>query len=344
MQRKSFDIGTGIIFFFKQVGARPMSALWLTAWHVGLSIVLAVLAMWVMSPFWGEVFVWAESNHDPEVEEVFRVLGPVVLAMPFLFLGGILSWLMMNSAWMRFLARDEIAAGIPYRIGSDELRFLGVTLLALVVMWAVQTVLGIVLAALGLGAGGLMMIADGDAAAVLSGGLFMLIAVLGSLVASLYITVKLSAATGLSFVDRKFRFFESWDATKDNFWGILVSYLAIGVLIYFMAIFLMIFFGLTMAGTLMPLVGELEAIGDPDFATAREGLDAVKSVLMVPAVMIPLGIVILVGTAFEVVMAGMFMGVGAYTARLYRENTPFEDGDSPTLDGAHPAGASPSEG
>jgi hypothetical protein len=344
MQSKSFDIGTGIIFFFKQVGARPMSALWLTAWHVGLSVLLAVLAMWVMSPFWGEVLVWAESTHDPEVEEVFRVLGPVVLAMPFLLLGGLLSWLMMNSAWMRFLARDEVASGIPYRIGSDEIRFLGVAILSLVVMWAVQTVLGIVLAALGLGAGGLMMIADGDAAAVLSGGVFMLVAILASLAASLYITVKLSAATGLSFVDRKFRFFESWEATKGSFWGILVSYLAIAVLIYFMAIFLMIFFGFTLAGSLMPLVGELEAIGDRDFATARESLEAVKSVLMVPGVMIPLGIVILIGTAFEVAMAGMFMGVGAYTARLYRENTPFEDGDSPTLDSSHPAGASPSEG
>ena len=344
MQAKSFDIGTGIIFFFKKVGARPIGALWLMAWHVGLSVLLAVLGFWVMSPFWSEVLVWAESSRDPEAAEVFRVLGPVILAMPFLFIGGVLSWLMMNSAWMRFLARDEIAAGIPYRLGSDEMRYFGVFLLSLVVMWAVQTVLGIVLAALGLGAGGLMMLTDGDAAAVLSGGAIMLVAVLGSLAASVLIAVKLSAATGLSFVDRKFRFFESWEATDGSFWGILISYLAVTALIYFMAMFFMLIFGLTLAGTFMPLVGELEALGDTDFETAREGIEAAKAVLLVPAVMIPLGIMILLGTAFEVMVGGMFMGVGAYTARLYRDNNPGEDGDAPTLDSAHPAGASPSEG
>lgn len=343
MTAKAFDIAEGIFFFFKRVGEKPMAALWIAVWHLVLLSAVAAAAFWLFMPFFNEVVTLSPGNIHMDDDEVLQALGRVLISMPLILLAGIAVSLMVHSAWMRFLARGEVPAGIPVRLGGDELRLLGVMLLFFGILIIAEIAASAVFAVIGLSSVGLFALADGHHSVLVTGGIAFGLIGLAYLAAQIFVSVRLSPAAGLSFVDRKFRFFEAWDASRGQFWKMLVSYVAVAVLIYVLFIAVAIVFGLMLAGTLLPVIADLEAISDMNGAPA-EVLAALREVFLRPGVMIPLGILVALGAMVEIAITGMWMGVGVYAARLYRDNHPVEGGDAPILAEDHPAGASPAEG
>lgn len=343
MASKAFDIGEAIFFFFKRFGEKPAAAMWIALWHLLLLSAATAGALWLFLPFINEIIAMESRPVGPSDAEILRAVGRVMMSVPLMVIVGVLVSLMVHGAWYRYLARDEVSAVIPVRIGGDEIRLAGVAILFFGLLVIAEIVASAVFAMVGLTSFGFMAMVDGDTSAVVSGGILLLLLGLAYMAAQIFVSVRLSPAAGLTFVDRKFRFFEAWDASSGQFWKMLLSYIVVGIGIYLIIMVVAVIFGFALLGSILPVIGELQAIEDMN-ATPAETMAALRDVFFRAEIMLPLGIATVIAALVEILIMGMWAGVGVYTARLYRENHPVESGDAPTLTDDHPAGASPSEG
>ena len=344
MNSKTFDIGEAIFFFFRRVASNPVSALWLSTCHFLLSIIVAGMTYSLFAPVFGQIMEWAVADIEPTPGQVFQTLGSFLFIIPVLIVVGISSVVMTRSAWLRFLARGEVASGIPFRIGDDEFRLLGLALMFFIVGMAIEMVMAIVMGIIGISSFGILALAEGHWAATASMGLVSGLSLLALTAVFIVVIVRLSPAFGLTFLDQKFRFLEAWDATSGRFWPMIVSYVSVGLIASLITGFVVFVSIFPMAGSLMPLVSELEALGDMNKAMPNEVLTAVKDIVLIPSVLAPLGFVVIIAFLAQIMSSGMMMGVGVYTAKLFREDHKMDSTDAPVLGQDHPAGPSPSEG
>lgn len=341
MGAQKFELGDAVFFFFKRVGEQPLSALWLMLWHVALvGAFMAGVFAWIWPPVSGLITLGI-NNPNPSEAEVFALLGPFFMGIAGVMLGALLLVMLVYPMWLRFLARDEVAMLIPIRFGSDEFRFLGVALLLIVFGFLVDLVLNIVGGIAGVGALGTALLFDDPmflvAGTGMFGGLFFLLWIAGRL----FVWIRLSPALALSFIDRRFRFFESWDATRPYGWQMLFALvlaflLVMVMMIPFIAVFMFFFFG-----SILPIVIELE---NANFASDAEAFQAVTAAFTDANLLVPGGIALAVLIALDLVADGVMHGVSIYVARLHRSGTPDEATDVPVIDGDSPLGATPSEG
>ena len=148
------------------------------------------------------------------------------------------------------------------RLGRDELRQFGLMLWMLLVgfIFYVMTVLVVVVVALvaGIGARG----SGGSAAGALVGS----VAVVAFFAGWLFIAVRLSLASPLTFATRRVNLFGSWSLTRGRFWPILGAYclaLALSIVVYMLG-FAVISAAAVVAGGGMSAVGDLFS---PDFGS-----------------------------------------------------------------------------
>ncbi|WP_339740482.1 hypothetical protein [uncultured Maricaulis sp.] len=351
MTGKAFDIGDGIFFFFKRFGENPLGVIWIAVCQALLVAALGALAITLLGPFYLGLFdlVAQEAGgtlSESQMErEVLTLLGPFLASMPLIALLGIVSTLMFQAAWLRFLTRGEIAAVIPFRLGGDELRLLGVNLLYIVV--GIAAYLGIAMAAglVALVAAGVFAGSDGSMAGGMATGLIVFLGVLTISIIVIVFCIRLASAPALTMVDRRIRFFESWTASKGVFWHMALSYLVVIGLILVLSTILGTVIQLVFLGALLPVIMEFAqmAEGHSD-VSPDEVIAMLQGMLNNPGVMVGLATGLVLGYAMQIMFEGMWHGVGAYNAVRYRAGGDVEETDSPTLTADHPAGASPSEG
>lgn len=351
MTGKAFDIGECIFFFFKRFGENPLGVIWIAICQAAIVVALSLLAYLLLAPFYAGVFELAmqEANgslgeHEAE-RQMLSLLGPFIASIPLITLGGILAALMFQGAWLRFLTRGEIAAVIPFRLGGDELRLLGVNLLYIVV--GIAGYLGIMMATglVMLVAAGVFAGTDGSLAGGLATGLIAFIGVLTITIIVIVFCIRLASAPALTFVDRRVRFFESWTASNGVFWNLALSYLVVAGLILVLSIILGGLIQLIFLGALMPLIMDFIRLaeGSSD-VMPQDVMDLLQGVLGNPAVVTGLVTGLVLAYAMQIAFEAMWHGVGAYNAVRYRADGAPEETDSPVLTADHPAGASPSEG
>lgn len=351
MTGKAFDIGECIFFFFKRFGEKPLGAIWIAICQALVVGALGAAALMLLGPFYVGVFELAiqEANgslsEDEASRQVLSLIGPFIASIPLIGLGGIIAALMFQAAWLRFLTRGEIAAVIPFRFGGDELRLLGVNLLYIVV--GIAAYLGIAIAGVGIGlvAAGVFAGSDGSMAGGLATGLIAFIGVMAVCIIIIVFCIRLASAPGLTMVDRRIRFFESWTASEGVFWNLALSYLVVIGLIMVLSIVLGGLIQLVFLGALMPLMIEFAQLAEGKAEVMPQDLiDLSQGVLSNPAVMTGLVTGLVLGYVMQIAFEGMWHGVGAYNAVRYRAGGAPEESDSPVLAAGHPAGASPSEG
>lgn len=192
----AFSFWKALGYGVKRVRERPAEAARIWAFDAFFLIALPLLAMIVSG-------AWAGLGKAVSLEGLppLRVIGVVAA-----FAVVILAWYCSEAAWARFLATDDKGGNIPYRLGKDELRVAGVT-----IVWAL--LLGII--------GALLMIpialvvttmgADGgpDGSPVL----FLTVLV----IAAVFIFARVSAVTMLTVRRKVFRPLGLFAAT-DPFW------------------------------------------------------------------------------------------------------------------------------
>lgn len=352
MTGKSFDIASGIFWFFKCVAGRPFGALWIALWQAIIGSAIAGLILYLMLPAmagFADTVVQLESGMMSEEEGGFAILGSVLTMLAAGSWGvilGLLAALAFQGAWLRFLVRGEIAPIIPFRLGGDEVRLLGVNLLYFGVAIAAYIGVGFALATIGITGGGIIAVSGDNTAIGAAGfGLVMFFGSLALIASMIFISVKLSTAPALTIHDRKFRFFQSWEATNGVFWPMLLSYIAVGAIIMIVGSIIGGIIQLAFLGAMIPVIEDLVVLAetgpDPDFETV---MGLIKSALSETSVMVTLGIGILLSYVLQIVYEGMWHSVAAYNAIRHRDGSTIDEGDAPVLGDDSPLGRSPSEG
>ena len=184
---------------------------------------------------------------DPE--EALRVFGAIapafLLMLPILLAVYGLIYAAVNRA---VLQPAEGGPGL-LRLGGDEARQVAVMLLLGLVLLFTYVVLTVVVALIAAAVGG----AGGEGVA----GLLAFVGIGLSLILMLFLGVRLSLASPMTFTERRVRVLQSWGLTRGRFWPLLGGYvlaIALMLVIYLLG---MVVFG----GVAAVVGGSLEAAG-----------------------------------------------------------------------------------
>lgn len=220
-----FNVVEGVFYAPALMLRRPLSTLWLIIWSVALfAVPIAILTA---------TGLVEQTNAAMEAAGESTEAWPYVLGF---VASVILVLLLLSGAWMRFLVREEVAPIIPFRLGPDEVRLLGLglwsmvasiflILLPMLVVSLIAMPFGLILTPAGNGMPAPEMVAVFLACAVfLFGYLF-------------YLNVRLLPAAAATIAERKIRLFSAWKYTKGIFWPVLGGLLLImGVILGFQLI------------------------------------------------------------------------------------------------------------
>jgi hypothetical protein len=351
MGTRAFDIGTAIFYFFKRFGENPGGAIRIALSQIVVCGLLVAGALLILSPVWAglvELVVLEESGQLTEemaVRHVLTMLGSslflVVLAIPL----GIAAALMFQAAWLRFLTKGEVKPGFPLRLGGDEMRLLGVNLLYIAIGIALYIAVAIAMVMSGLGAALIVKGGGESLGAGIGAGLLVALAALAIAIFILVVAVRLASAPGLTVLEGRLRFFESWGATKGVFWHMLVSYIAVWALIMVISSILGFVVQIFLLGAMLPVIMEIVALEEAG-GTADPQLvfDALGAGLSNPVAVAAMVLTFVLAYAVQIMLEGMWHGVGAYNAARAAGNDGGRDLDAARLDDDSPLGASPKEG
>jgi len=181
---------------------------------VGASFAINVLVIVIDAIMPANIRQGLETINATDTPTPSQLLDALILASPILvFALTVMS--VMAAAVYRLIFRHDDAHFAYMRLGADELRLMGVTVifvgLAIGLVFAVSMVIGIVVALISVVAPGLGAILQVPAA-------FLSLLIVGA------ILVRLSLAPVATFAERRIRIFESWQLTRGHFWPLLGAY------------------------------------------------------------------------------------------------------------------------
>ena len=153
-------------------------------------------------------------------------LGAMMGQVGLLYLIGIPLFLLITSVFgagiYRAVLRPEEKGFGRLRLGADELRLAGVTVLVGLLFLGVSIAIGIVAAILGAG----MVMATGRTGGAAGIGLLLVLVLYVAVLAGFaWVAVRLSFAAPMTFATRKIHVFSAWKLTKGRFWPLLGCYL-----------------------------------------------------------------------------------------------------------------------
>jgi hypothetical protein len=218
-----FSIGDAVGSGFGLISKRPLSVLAWAVVYLALAMAPALAHFEAVQPAWSGMMRsildgWA-SGHPPDLESLqsysqqMRGDGFVWLAM----LGGALATAILTAAIFRSVLEPRNTSFASLRFGAQELwlLLLGVVLYILFVAICVAAgiLAGILIAVAAVAGHGVGGNGGGWIAGILVGVCAM------ALVA--WIFLRWSLAAPLTFADKQFRLFESWNLTKGRAWKLL---------------------------------------------------------------------------------------------------------------------------
>lgn len=225
-----FSIQEAALGGFAAVRAHPRALLVWTP----VAFVISLTAQVVFFQLGGQELDWSVLREDPaQVSALAQKVAPAELA---LLLVGLVANAFVQAAMMRLELSPKDSRFGYFRVGLDELRQLGLEVLAMVVLmggyFGFALVVSLVVVAIsGLGAAP-------NVAEVFTG-------VLGALVILGAVAVRLSLAVPLTFDTGRIDLFGSWRLTRGQFWPILGVYVLAAALVAAVWVFAnVLFFGL----------------------------------------------------------------------------------------------------
>ena len=212
--------GTMIEGAFGLVRERPRAV---ALWGVLYMIATIIMAL-AMRPMLEAQM--AAMAGDPQA--ALGTMGSMMGRMFLLQFGFLLLFVILMTAAQRAVLRPAEQASAYIRLGGDEARIFGLTLLFAIGFYLALVLLGIVAALFAAGAGAAM--GPWAAGAV---GVILFIAVFAVVV---WLQVRLSLAFPLTVLRRKFVIGESWRRTRGHFWSLFGGYVVIFVIVLVMLI------------------------------------------------------------------------------------------------------------
>lgn len=181
---------------------------------VGASFAINVLVVVIDAFMPANIRQGLETINATDTPTPAQLLDALILASPILvFALTVMS--VMAAAVYRLIFRHDDAHFAYLRLGADEFRLIGVTLifvfLAIGLVFVVSMVIGVIVA--------LISVAAPNVGAALQ-----VPAAFLSLLIVAAILIRLSLAPVATFAERRIRIFESWQLTRGHFWPLLGAY------------------------------------------------------------------------------------------------------------------------
>jgi hypothetical protein len=291
----SFSASDAALTGFRIVRERPRT---LMVWIAVQFVVQAVLVLGmvqVAGPAMTQLSAASVgSTRDPaQTAAIVGQLGPFYLLIALFSL--IFYPILYSTMNRAVLSPGEEGFGY-IRFGADELRQIGLLLLvfgigivAYIALIFVLVVAGIV-AAVATGSG------HGGPSAMILTGLVAVLVGLAILAAWIYVWVRLSLASPLTFATRKINLFGSWRLTRGLFWPMLGAYV-VAFILAMIAMLLTTVISLAVSGVLGGGVAGLQAVLRPDMSSIPAyltparlvslAISAVSSALVWPVLLTP---------------------------------------------------------
>ena len=333
MSKPSYNFIDATFYFLKVFGQRPLSVAWIGLWQVILYGGFAALMFYGAWPLIELALSYGGKGEPPDAE----IIQAMMQGRGFYSLGGLgllVAALMIQGAWLRLLARNEIAGGLPIRFGADELRLLVVNIVLWLLMMA-ACVLTVVLYAVvnaGLTMGGQP---GGVAVQALVNTLLTVIVIVGWII----FLLGLAPSPALTVRQRGIKIFDGFAAAQGVMFWMFLSYVVLFFAILLAYVVLSVMQQAFMMIGSSELVGALisfEQTSDPDLIM-QAFLDALNS----PLFWAMAAIALVLQLIFDIFVQGSWHGIGAYVA--VRHDGGFAP-DTPLEAPAESVGQAPSEG
>ncbi len=221
-----------------------------------LSLAVSTLTIKLAGPQLAEFMAMsAENNASPQ--EMMAVLGRLAPLMVVSLAYSLALYSVMLGAVNRIVLRPTEGRSAYLRLGRDELRQAGVLILSnllLLGVYFVAVLVYAVLLAIGIAAGGAI------------GGIIGLVGFVAVACLMIYMAVRLSFASAITFDTGKVSIFESWAATKGHVGSLLGAYLlavVMGIIVYLLIMTIVAAVGAIVAGG----IGGLGGLFEPDMSS-----------------------------------------------------------------------------
>ncbi len=257
-----------------------------------LYLVTIIAAIGFMRPAFGSIM---DFQRQMALRKSMGVTGPPVFPANMfgtLFLVEIIALLVMLVAFaavVRAAARAENEGFAYIRVGMDELRLLGLTIIIILLAIVAEIVAVLVLGILG-GVLGAMLGAKAGigVAALLTVALFC---------GAIYAQVRLSLAGVLTVIQHRIVIKDAWRATKGQFWSLFLAYLVMGLI--YLAVSVVIL-AITSPGLLTAYASfdprALQAAGQAQLAqTAGFSIVYMLKMLLGAIIIIPWSVILIAG-------------------------------------------------
>ncbi len=183
------------------------------AW-VGATLFVNVLSVVIDAFMPASVRQGLASISANEVLTAPQLLNTLLVTAPVLLLGlAVLT--VMAAAVYRVIFRHEDTRFGYLRLGSDELRLMGLTIIYIGLFIGLVVVVGMI--------SGIIVAVAGFGGSIVRGFVAAL-SVPISFAAIVYVLVRLSLAPVATFAERRLAVFESWHLTRGNFWTLFGAY------------------------------------------------------------------------------------------------------------------------
>jgi len=217
-----FSIQDAALSGFAAVRTHPRALLVWTPFAFLLSVLTQVLFI----RLGGQEVDWSVLSQDPaQITAIAEKMLPVSAAFMAI---GLVTNAIIQAAMMRLMLRPSASRFGYVRLGADELRQLGLGLVALAVVVGGYLICAVVVSVV---AGALLTVAKPLGVLAFTAGLT------GAIVALIAVGVRLSLAIPLTFASARVDLFGSWRLTRGLFWPILGTYVLVVVLFLVVRVF-----------------------------------------------------------------------------------------------------------
>lgn len=308
MEKPAFDFTSAAFFSFKMLARRPGAVVWIVLWQLLLYALVYVFGFTLLWPFYAELFTALAEGRTPDDAMILTHLARVIGGVAVLGAGSLLALLLAQGAWLRLLTRDSVAAGVPFRLGADELRLVGVNLLFLgfnSVFWGV-VIAFVMLPNIAVQAGG------GETGAVIGGVAVSALLVVAAAIMWIILALKFAAAPAMTVHQRRFRLFGSFAATARITGWLFLVYLVL------MVIWIAAYFMISMVQNIVALVVAADLIGALTALGSEDDPAVVFSILgelfTQPGVLAAVGVILILQLIVQILLEVIAHGPGAYVA------------------------------
>jgi hypothetical protein len=225
---------------FKLIGGKPLSVF---AWGL-FAIVLGVLPVMAMmgtsmTPFMDMVRdMKLHPGVQPSHEQMMHMYGNMMFVNPLARLASLVVKTMLAAAVFRAVLEPRKNAFAYLRISMQEVWILLVSIVEMILV-GVGVVVALIVC-------GLIVGVVASSATKMAAGLTGVVLAVICVVALIWVLLRLSMATPMSFEERGFRLFESWKITRGHAFGLFLLALLIGVILLLLELAALVVIGIPM--------------------------------------------------------------------------------------------------